>query len=68
MTVPERMELAAEVGSDVPLFLVGGSVLGEGGGSWWEADEMPARRAWWCRRLGCLHRRHFGRGTQRGSC
>ncbi len=28
----ERMEVAAEVGSDVPLFLVGGTVLGEGRG------------------------------------
>jgi 4-diphosphocytidyl-2-C-methyl-D-erythritol kinase len=28
----ERMELAAEVGSDVPLFLVGGAVLGTGRG------------------------------------
>jgi 4-diphosphocytidyl-2-C-methyl-D-erythritol kinase len=29
---PERLELAAEVGSDVPLFLLGGSVLGLGRG------------------------------------
>jgi 4-diphosphocytidyl-2-C-methyl-D-erythritol kinase len=29
---PQRMELAAEVGSDVPLFLLGGSVLGLGRG------------------------------------
>ncbi|MBB5057311.1 4-diphosphocytidyl-2-C-methyl-D-erythritol kinase [Granulicella aggregans] len=29
---PERMELAASVGSDVPLFLLGGSVLGLGRG------------------------------------
>ena len=28
----ERLELAAEVGSDVPLFLVGGAVLGVGRG------------------------------------
>ena len=26
--MPLRLELAAQVGSDVPLFLVGGSVLG----------------------------------------
>jgi 4-diphosphocytidyl-2-C-methyl-D-erythritol kinase len=34
VTLPEaeRMELAAEVGSDVPLFLVGGAVLGLGRG------------------------------------
>ena len=31
----ERLRLAAEVGSDVPLFLVGGAVLGRGGGSRW---------------------------------
>ena len=30
--VPGRLELAAEVGSDVPLFLVGGAVLGTGRG------------------------------------
>ena len=29
---PERLELAAEVGSDVPLFLLGGTVLGLGRG------------------------------------
>ena len=29
---PQRMELAAEVGSDVPLFLLGGAVLGMGRG------------------------------------
>jgi len=29
---PERLRLAAEVGSDVPLFLVGGAVLGQGRG------------------------------------
>ena len=29
---PERLELAAEIGSDVPLFLLGGSVLGLGRG------------------------------------
>ncbi|MHB1699482.1 MAG: 4-(cytidine 5'-diphospho)-2-C-methyl-D-erythritol kinase [Acidobacteriaceae bacterium] len=29
---PQRMELAAEVGSDVPLFLLGGAVLGLGRG------------------------------------
>ncbi len=29
---PERLEIAAEIGSDVPLFLVGGTVLGLGRG------------------------------------
>jgi 4-diphosphocytidyl-2C-methyl-D-erythritol kinase len=29
---PERLRIAAEVGSDVPLFLIGGTVLGEGRG------------------------------------
>ena len=28
----ERLEIAAEVGSDVPLFLLGGAVLGTGRG------------------------------------
>ena len=32
MSGPERLRLAAEVGSDVPLFLVGGAVLGSGRG------------------------------------
>jgi 4-diphosphocytidyl-2-C-methyl-D-erythritol kinase len=34
-----RMELAAEVGSDVPLFLVGGTVLGVGRGE--KVSELP---------------------------
>ena len=34
----ERLELAAEVGSDVPLFLVGGAVLGTGRGELVVAD------------------------------
>ncbi len=29
---PERLELAAEIGSDVPLFLLGGAILGTGRG------------------------------------
>ncbi len=33
----ERLALAAEVGSDVPLFLVGGAVLGTGRGEIVEA-------------------------------
>jgi 4-diphosphocytidyl-2-C-methyl-D-erythritol kinase len=41
-----RMELAAEVGSDVPLFLVGGAVLGAGRGE--RVREMPDLPATWC--------------------
>ena len=36
---PERLRIAAEVGSDVPLFLVGGTVLGVGRGE--EVYPMP---------------------------
>jgi 4-diphosphocytidyl-2-C-methyl-D-erythritol kinase len=32
LTDPDRLKIAAEVGSDVPLFLVGGAVLGTGRG------------------------------------
>jgi len=32
LSVPERLKIAAQVGSDVPLFLVGGTVLGVGRG------------------------------------
>jgi 4-diphosphocytidyl-2-C-methyl-D-erythritol kinase len=42
----ERMELAAEVGSDVPLFLLGGAVMGMGRGECVEA--MPDLPATWC--------------------
>jgi 4-diphosphocytidyl-2-C-methyl-D-erythritol kinase len=48
LTLPEpaRLELAAEVGSDVPLFLVGGAVLGRGRGELVEAmQDLPAT---WC--------------------
>jgi 4-diphosphocytidyl-2-C-methyl-D-erythritol kinase len=44
--VPGRMEIAAEVGSDVPLFLVGGAVLGTGRGELVAA--MPDLPATWC--------------------
>jgi 4-diphosphocytidyl-2-C-methyl-D-erythritol kinase len=43
---PGRMEIAAEVGSDVPLFLVGGTVLGMGRGELVSA--MPDLPATWC--------------------
>jgi 4-diphosphocytidyl-2-C-methyl-D-erythritol kinase len=40
---PERLEVAAEVGSDVPLFLVGGAVLGLGRGERvWAMPDLPA--------------------------
>jgi 4-diphosphocytidyl-2-C-methyl-D-erythritol kinase len=39
----ERLEVAAEVGSDVPLFLVGGAVLGLGRGERvWAMPDLPA--------------------------
>ncbi len=39
----ERLEIAAEVGSDVPLFLVGGAVLGLGRGERvWAMPDLPA--------------------------
>src|SRR5664280_455181 len=41
-----RMDLAAEVGSDVPLFMLGGAVLGTGRGECVEA--MPDLPATWC--------------------
>ncbi len=44
--VPGRMELAAEIGSDVPLFLVGGAVLGAGRGE--IVSEMPDMPALAC--------------------
>jgi 4-diphosphocytidyl-2-C-methyl-D-erythritol kinase len=43
---PARLELAAEVGSDVPLFLLGGAVLGTGRGELVSA--MPDLPATWC--------------------
>jgi 4-diphosphocytidyl-2-C-methyl-D-erythritol kinase len=36
---PDRLALAAEVGSDVPLFLLGGTVFGTGRGE--QVDELP---------------------------
>jgi len=43
---PARLELAAEVGSDVPLFLIGGAVLGTGRGE--QVAAMPDLPATWC--------------------
>ncbi|MGA8491963.1 MAG: 4-(cytidine 5'-diphospho)-2-C-methyl-D-erythritol kinase [Terriglobales bacterium] len=40
---PERLRIAAEVGSDLPLFLVGGTVLGVGHGEQvYPAPDLPA--------------------------
>jgi 4-diphosphocytidyl-2-C-methyl-D-erythritol kinase len=46
LEVPDRQEIAAAVGSDVPLFLIGGAVLGTGRGEVVEA--MPDLPATWC--------------------
>ena len=43
---PDRLRIAAEVGSDVPLFLIGGSVLGVGRGE--EVYPMPDLPAMEC--------------------
>jgi 4-diphosphocytidyl-2-C-methyl-D-erythritol kinase len=43
---PERLRIAAEVGSDVPLFLVGGTVLGVGRGE--DVYPLPQLRATPC--------------------
>src|SRR6201991_5114182 len=42
----ERLKLAAEVGSDVPLFLLGGAVLGLGRGE--QVFPMPDLPRMWC--------------------
>jgi 4-diphosphocytidyl-2-C-methyl-D-erythritol kinase len=42
----ERLKLAAEIGSDVPLFLVGGAVLGLGRGE--QVVPMPDLPKTWC--------------------
>jgi 4-diphosphocytidyl-2-C-methyl-D-erythritol kinase len=44
--VQGRLEMAAEVGSDVPLFLVGGAVLGTGRGE--QVAAMPDLPVTWC--------------------
>jgi 4-diphosphocytidyl-2-C-methyl-D-erythritol kinase len=43
---PARLELAAEVGSDVPLFLIGGAVLGTGRGE--QVSPMQDFPPTWC--------------------
>ena len=42
----DRLELAAEIGSDVPLFLVGGAVMGTGRGE--QVVAMPDFPKTWC--------------------
>ncbi len=43
LPVPERLRIAAEVGSDLPLFLVGGTVLGVGRGEQvYPLEDLPA--------------------------
>jgi 4-diphosphocytidyl-2-C-methyl-D-erythritol kinase len=43
LPVPERLRIAAEVGSDLPLFLVGGTVLGVGHGEQvYPLEDLPA--------------------------
>ena len=43
---PDRLELAAEIGSDVPLFLIGGTVLGLGRGE--EVYPLPDLPSYEC--------------------
>ena len=46
---PERLRIAAEVGSDLPLFLVGGTVLGVGRGEEvYPLPDLPATRLCGC--------------------
>jgi len=42
----ERLKLAAEIGSDVPLFLLGGAILGQGRGE--QVVPMPDLPKTWC--------------------
>jgi 4-diphosphocytidyl-2-C-methyl-D-erythritol kinase len=44
--LPRRLEMAAQVGSDVPLFLIGGTVLGLDRGQ--EVYPMPDIEPMWC--------------------
>ncbi len=44
--VAQRLELAAEVGSDVPLFLIGGAVLGQDRGQ--QVSPLPDFEQVWC--------------------
>ena len=42
----QRLEIAAKVGSDVPLFLIGGAVLGQDRGQ--QVDPLPDFEPVWC--------------------
>jgi 4-diphosphocytidyl-2-C-methyl-D-erythritol kinase len=46
LSPPERLLLAAEIGSDIPLFLLGGAVVGVGRGE--EVYPLPDFPAWPC--------------------
>ena len=46
LSPPERLLLAAEIGSDIPLFLLGGAVVGVGRGE--EVYPLPDIRSWPC--------------------
>ena len=46
LSAPDRLELAAEIGSDVPLFLIGGAVLGLGRGE--EVYPLPDLPSYEC--------------------
>jgi 4-diphosphocytidyl-2-C-methyl-D-erythritol kinase len=46
LSPPDRLLLAAEVGSDIPLFLLGGAVVGVGRGE--EVYPLPDIRSWPC--------------------
>jgi 4-diphosphocytidyl-2-C-methyl-D-erythritol kinase len=46
LSPPDRLLLAAEIGSDIPLFLLGGAVAGVGRGE--EVYPLPDIRSWSC--------------------
>ncbi len=46
LSAPDRLELAAEIGSDVPLFLIGGTILGLGRGE--EVYPLPDLPSYEC--------------------
>ncbi len=52
----ERLRIAAAVGSDLPLFLVGGTVLGVGRGEEvYPLRDLRRQRWWWLRRGGGIY-------------
>ncbi len=64
--IARRLEIAAQVGSDVPLFLIGGTVLGLDRGQ--KSPHCPTSNrsgAWWPRRQSASPpRRPFATGTR----